>query len=217
MKLGLIIISLALHSCSREISPPVTYAEYHDPSIVGFVHEEYTFKTAGKFAYTFTTDLIDQSKYGYGDYFVKGGKLILDFTQEVIEPYSTVEREELTSSDSSYNHYRISVISSAGLPLEGIYVLLTNSRGTPLKRGTTDINGNTEFNLLKGNTPVFLKVHPFLYDHVIYRIADEGSMSFTATMVEKNFGTRVKNRQWKNRIRLKKDVLIIDGKKFVKQ
>ena len=217
MKFGLTIISLAFLSCSREISFPVRYTEYHDPSVASFEDEEYIFKTADEFEYVFFTDAIDYSRYGYGNYLIENHRLILNFTEKVVEPESTIESEEFSMADSSYNHYKVAVKSSSGMNLESVSVLLADSKGSYLKGIATDSSGTGKITLSKGNLPILLKIFSLGYDYLDYNITVDENRTFVATLVERNFGTRITNKQWKKSVRRRKDALIIDGKKFVKK
>ena len=148
---------VSLFSCSNRIPFPATYTDYHDPSVVSFVDKEYIFKTADRFEYIFFSDNIDNSRYGYGDYLIKGRKLVLNFTEEVVEPESAIESKELPIADTSRNYYTIAVTSSLGMHLEDINVLLTDLKGNYLTGISTDSSGNAELTLPKGRTPVLLK------------------------------------------------------------
>ena len=207
----------SLFSCSKQMPFPVTYTDYYGPSVISFVDKEYIFNTADRFEYVFFSDDISSSKYGYGNYLVEGGQLVLNFTEEVVEPKSTVESRERSAADSSYNQYIIVATSPSGTNLEGVSVLLTDLEGNYLTGATTDSYGRAEITWTKGSPPILLKLSSLGYASLDYTITSGRSQHFVATLVERNVGTRIINQQWKKRIRFRKDALVIDGEKFIRK
>ena len=108
MKTKLVVIGLLyiFIGCSKRVLIPATYVEKHDgPS---YVSEKYKFKRENKFEYTYSSDDLNSSRYGVGNYQLKKHRLLLEFTDEPLDrPKSALIRKEASVADSSEKFYRV--------------------------------------------------------------------------------------------------------------
>ena len=217
MKTKLILIGLFfLAGCAKNSLLPGTYVEKPDKNLAKFVTEEYQFKKANKFAYTFSSDDLGSSKYGIGNFKIDNQQLLLDFTDEPwTRPTSTLESREITPPDSSRNLYQVQVKTVSGIMLPGVTILVTNVNNDIIAGTATDKNGKAELSVSKKSNPAQLKNSYIGYEDIRYELAPNKSLSVQVSLAE-TYGTRITNKQMEKRIKIKHNGFVINGKEFVK-
>jgi len=218
MKTKLILIGFffLLASCAKKGLLPATYVEKPVKNVAKFVTEEYQFKKANKFAYTFSSDDLGSSKYGIGNFKIKKNRLLLDFTDEPwTRPTSTLESQEIAPPDSSRNLYQVQVKTLSGIMLPGVTVLVTNVNNDIIAGAATNINGRAELNVSKESNPARLQISYVEFEDIKYELAAYKSLSVEVTLAE-TYGARIINKQVEKRIKIKHNGVVINGKEFVK-
>jgi len=216
MKTKLILIGLFfLAGCSKNSLLPGTYVEKPDKNLAKFVTEEYQFKKANKFAYTFSSDDLGSSKYGIGNFKIDNQQLLLEFTDEPwIMPTSTLVSQEITPPDSSRNLYQVQVKTTSGSMLPGVTILVTNVNNDIITGAATDINGRAELSVSKESNRARLQISYVEFEDIRYELAANKSLSVEVTLAE-TYGARIINKQVEKRIKIKHNGVVINGKEFV--
>jgi len=215
MKTKLVVTGLLyiFTGCSERVLIPATYVQKHDqPS---YVSEEYKFQRENRFEYKFFSDDLGSSKYGVGNYQVKEHRLILEFTDELLDrPRPVLIRKEASVADSSKKSYRVQVKTYSGDNLLGANVILTNKINEVIAGSTTDNNGAAEITLSQESTPAFLNVSFIGYEDMLLEVNPKQNLNFVVVLADKVYGARITNKRVEKKIKIKKASIMIDAKEY---
>ncbi len=168
-----------------------------------------------KFEYTYSSDDLNSSKHGVGNYKIKNDKLQMKFSNEPLaSPKSVVISKEIQPTDSSKKIFQIHIKTHKGNDVEGANILLLDSKNEGII-SLTDKNGKAELILPIESQPIIFKTSNVGFEDVVYELPKDRNLSLEVTISE-NFSTQIMNKRMERRIKIKKDHIIIDGRKYQK-